>query len=65
MKKISLIFALLLIGCFAQSSIFNLIPITKADDDGAICMDGSHGAYYISEGAGANANSFLVYFQGG
>jgi hypothetical protein len=31
----------------------------------ALCLDGSPGAYYISEGTGDNRNRVIIYFQGG
>lgn len=53
----------LFIGCHSQTSLFNRVMLSVAD--GAICLDGSRGAFYISEGAGAKAKSFVIYFQGG
>ncbi len=38
--------ALLLIGCFSSDAMFNLI---KLNSKSALCLDGSPGAYYLSE----------------
>lgn len=65
MKYIALLVACVLIQSSAQGSTFRLVNITNDDYDGSICMDGSRGVYYVSEGAGANAESYLIYFQGG
>ena len=31
----------------------------------ALCLDGTPGAYYISEGSGANKNKFILFFEAG
>jgi hypothetical protein len=36
-----------------------------AKDDGAVCLDGTPGAYYISPGAGSGATSWYIHHQGG
>ena len=34
-------------------------------DPSSVCLDGSPGAYYISEGTAEDRNKMLIYFEGG
>jgi len=52
----------LLVGLAVQDSIFTQNLLT---DPNAKCLDGTPGAYYVSEGSGLNKTKFLVYFEGG
>lgn len=45
-----------------QDSVFNLKLVPNSD---AKCLDGTPGAYYISEGSGINKTKFVLYFEGG
>lgn len=63
MKILTLLLVFFVLGCNSQTSVFNRVMLSQAD--GAICLDGSRGSFYISEGSGAKAKSFLIYFQGG
>lgn len=45
-----------------SGSIFNRHLLQNA---AAVCLDGSPGAYYISEGTGDNRNKVVLYFDGG
>lgn len=53
---------LCLLGGALQDSIYNLKFVKQRD---AKCLDGTPGAYYISEGSGVNRTKFLIYFEGG
>lgn len=33
--------------------------------DGAVCLDGSPGAYYWRQGSGSGAQSWILFFEGG
>ena len=48
-----------------STSCANYTRILQSTERGAACLDGSPPAMYIHEGVGANADKFLVYFQGG
>lgn len=54
-------FALLLVLCFSDS-IFRKVMLQSPQ---AVCLDGSPGAFYISEGFGDMRNKMMIYFQGG
>jgi len=56
-----LLFSLLVAVCLSDS-IFNRQLLQS---NTAVCLDGSPGAYYISEGTGDNRNKMLIYFEGG
>lgn len=60
MKRYCL-FAFVLVVCLSDS----LFQRQLLKSPTAVCLDGSPGAYYISEGTGENRNKVLIYFQGG
>jgi hypothetical protein len=60
MKTLLLFVALILLT--KQDSIFNLNLLA---DPTAKCLDGSRGAFYVSNGIGRNKTKFMLYFEGG
>ena len=54
---------LLLFTHTLQSSIFNRVVLPTSGE--ALCLDGTPGVYYVSEGLGDNKNKFVLYFEGG
>ena len=52
-----------LIPLALQDSIFHKF-LLSAGDSGK-CLDGSQGAYYLSEGSGVNKTKFVLHFEGG
>ena len=61
MKVFVLNFLVLLVA--AQNNVMNKVVLNPKGD--ALCLDGTPGAYYISEGSGVNKNKFILFFQGG
>ena len=54
---------LLLLGLtLAASQVANYKKVVVEDKD-ALCLDGTFGAYYISEGT--SPTKFMIYFEGG
>ncbi|KAH6783176.1 Pectinacetylesterase family protein [Perilla frutescens var. hirtella] len=45
--------------------VINITFITDAVAKGAVCLDGSPGAYYFAQGFGNGVNSWVVNLQGG
>ena len=60
---------LLLLGASATadaSPLFNITLLTKAAaESGAVCLDGSPGAYYFRPGTGDGAGKWYTHFEGG
>jgi hypothetical protein len=49
----------------AGDPLADLVLLTKAaQQDGAVCLDGSPGAYYIQRGNGTGVNKWYVHHQG-
>lgn len=53
--------SLLLAVCLCDSTFNKRLIITTT----GLCLDGSAGGFYISEGSGANRLKMLIYFEGG
>ena len=50
----------------SDSGKFSLVLLTSAAEaDGAVCLDGSPGAYYLREGSGDGAQKWYVHHEGG
>jgi hypothetical protein len=56
----NLVFILLLASPILAARNFKKVVVTDAD---ALCLDGTKGAYYISEGK--ESTKFLISFEGG
>lgn len=61
MRNSGILVACLLVVASCDS-VFNLKLLANSD---AKCLDGSPGAYYVSEGSGVNRTKFVLYFEGG
>lgn len=48
-----------------QPLLVNLTLIQSAVEKGAVCLDGTPGAYYLHPGSGSGANSWLIELEGG
>jgi hypothetical protein len=60
MKKQIVLLAIFICLVYSQAANYKKVIV---DDKDALCLDGSPGAYYISEGTATN--KFLIYFEGG
>mmetsp|Transcript_25911 Transcript_25911/g.28815 ORF Transcript_25911/g.28815 Transcript_25911/m.28815 type:complete len:381 (+) Transcript_25911:19-1161(+) len=50
----------------AASDLFNVTFLTEAaKTEGAICIDGTPGAYYFRPGSGSGANKWYIHHEGG
>lgn len=58
-KQILLIFGLIVL-CATQGALYKKVVV---DDKDALCLDGSQGVYYLSEGT--NKTKFMIFFEGG
>eukprot|EP01125_Pyxidicula_operculata_P008327 TRINITY_DN2804_c0_g1_i1.p2 TRINITY_DN2804_c0_g1~~TRINITY_DN2804_c0_g1_i1.p2 ORF type:complete len:360 (+),score=63.23 TRINITY_DN2804_c0_g1_i1:1188-2267(+) len=47
------------------SGVHQKVLLTEAVSDGAVCLDGTPGAYYFRKGTGDGANKWYVHHQGG
>lgn len=52
-------------GATADGDGVGVFLTTAAKHDGAVCLDGTPGAYYISPGSGSGAASWYIHHQGG
>lgn len=59
MKAVLLLLSFITMG-LCQDAVFNKVLLT---DPGALCLDGSPGAYYIRRGS--DPSKILLYFEGG
>eukprot|EP00051_Salpingoeca_urceolata_P029069 m.488857 g.488857 ORF g.488857 m.488857 type:complete len:384 (+) comp26156_c0_seq1:66-1217(+) len=63
-----LLFGVVVVGCtvcHAADGNWTKVLLTDAATQGAVCLDGSPGGYYIRHGVGANADKWIVFHQGG
>lgn len=50
----------------AQDKVWQRVLMTQdAQQNGAVCLDGSPGAYYVKWGSGADVNKWIVHINGG
>lgn len=49
----------------AMAATMKLKKLDNTETNGAVCLDGTPGGYYISQGTGSGANKWLLFFQGG
>ncbi|CAD8115002.1 unnamed protein product [Paramecium sonneborni] len=56
--KFTMILILLLVESFAQDLYY-------VSDPEGLCLDGSRGSYYYSEGYGSGSQNFIFHFSGG
>ena len=49
---------------FWNASGWELVMMHDAVEDGAVCLDGSPGGYYIRPGTDANSSKWVVFHQG-
>jgi hypothetical protein len=63
MNSKKIIGILLLTVLSIQSSVFTKVTLDPNGD--ALCLDGTPGAYYFSEGSGINSTKFVIWFEGG
>ncbi|XP_008807934.3 pectin acetylesterase 10-like [Phoenix dactylifera] len=52
-------------GNATQPLLVDLTLIRSAAEKGAVCLDGTPGAYHLHPGSGSGANSWLVELEGG
>ncbi|XP_026665432.1 pectin acetylesterase 12-like isoform X3 [Phoenix dactylifera] len=52
-------------GSAPQPLLVDLTLIRSATENGAVCLDGTPGAYHLHPGSGSGANSWLVELEGG
>lgn len=58
-KQIALFFGLITL-CVTQAAVYKKFIV---DDRDALCLDGSPGVYYLSEGT--SKTKFIIFFDGG
>lgn len=60
MRKDIFIFSLFVLFAASQAAVYKKVVV---EDKDALCLDGTPGVYYLSEGK--NATKFMIFFEGG
>merc|ERR1712137_260914 len=54
-----------LTGFAAGGAAKKYLMVEAAENEGAVCLDGTPGAYYFQQGSGDGVNKWYIHHQGG